>query len=83
MTQLVQAQPVVVQAEQDAGAVVAQPAPAGFRADVLGISGGTAVRAGAVFRQEQRPRSRPAIRRGSRWAVSVPQVIHMTSPPWW
>jgi len=46
---------VAVVAEQDPGAVVAQPGPAGLGADVLRISSGLAGGAGAVFGQEQRP----------------------------
>jgi hypothetical protein len=40
--------------EQDVGAVVSEPNPAGFRAEVVRVGGGSPVRAGPVFGQEQR-----------------------------
>ncbi|WP_433428083.1 hypothetical protein [Nonomuraea sp. CA-141351] len=46
MSELVQLEPVGVVGEQDAGAVVAQPDPAGLRTDVVRVGGGQAVRAG-------------------------------------
>jgi hypothetical protein len=79
--ELVQPEAVAVVGEQDAGAVVAEPGAAGFRTGVLRVGGGPLVRAGSVFGQEQRAGLAAGDEAGSRWAVSVPQVIHMVSPP--
>ena len=54
MPEPVQPEAVAVMGEQDAGAVVAEPDAAGFRADVVRVRGGPPVRAGSVFAQEQR-----------------------------
>lgn len=81
VAQLVQSQASGVLAEQDAGAVVAQAGASGLRAEVARIGGGATVWTGSVLGQEQRGSVCPAMSRGSRWAVSVPQVIHMTWPP--
>ncbi|GAB2452109.1 hypothetical protein GCM10027262_76650 [Nocardia tengchongensis] len=71
VAQLMQTQAVAVVGEQDAGAVVTEADVTGIGADVAESVVAWRCGPGRYVDRNSGPCSRPAISRGSRWAVSV------------